>query len=182
MATSSRVSPMSSSQAQRASATVSNTPAAIHSSRLARTVVSEDLLPQSRSASSHEQPVTNRTSITSKQSRSGSRRRWEPGGWVFGAGGTRGSIAAQTVPTTSGSGARMVVGYLHEVVGSAYAHHFGAATRSQFPDVTLSPDRFERKWRPFGTRPMSAYHSGGYGREDLARLRERIRPVLPFLR
>ncbi len=110
-ATSSRVSPMFSSSAQRASsATVSTTPTTIHSSRLARTVVSEALAPQSRSASSHEQPVTDRTSITSEQSRSGSRRRWQPRGRVFGARGTRGSIAARTVSATSGSSACSIVG------------------------------------------------------------------------
>ena len=46
----------------------SKIPAATHSSRRLRTVVSETLLPQSRSASSKLQPVTSRTSITSKQS------------------------------------------------------------------------------------------------------------------
>jgi hypothetical protein len=56
-------------------AMASKIPAAIHSSRRSRTVVSDTLVPHSRSASSHEQPVTNRTSITSKQSRSDQRGR-----------------------------------------------------------------------------------------------------------
>jgi hypothetical protein len=45
-------------------------PAAIHSSRRARAVVSDTLLPVSRSASSQEQLVASRTTIRSKQSRS----------------------------------------------------------------------------------------------------------------
>ena len=52
-----------------------NTPAVIHSSRRDRTVVSDTSLPHSRSASSHEHPVANRTRITAKHARSDDRWR-----------------------------------------------------------------------------------------------------------
>src|ERR1039458_2647036 len=75
-ATSDRSRPMILSYPEIASfAIVSKTPAAIHSSRRSRTVVSETLLPHSRSPSSHEQPVTSLTSITSKQSLSDADRK-----------------------------------------------------------------------------------------------------------
>jgi hypothetical protein len=98
-------------------AMASNTPAVIHMSRRSRTVVSETLLAQSRSASSHEQPVARRTKITAKQSRSGVLARWQPSGWSSTGTGTSGSIAAHIASTTSGSNARMMGQDLHSVVG-----------------------------------------------------------------
>jgi|GEM_PF-2992589 len=69
---------------------------------------------------------------------------------------------------------------LYETVGSAYVHHFGAVTRAQFPGPQLLPDRFNRKWHPFGTLAIGRYE-GGCSRQDLAGLRADIAPVLPFL-
>jgi hypothetical protein len=51
------------------------TPNFIHSSRRSREVVSETTRPQRQSASSQEHPVTSRTSLTWKQSRSEARWR-----------------------------------------------------------------------------------------------------------
>src|SRR5665213_2164603 len=109
--TSERLRPMILSEPCNASrAKASNTPAAIHSSRRVRIVVSDTLCPHSRSASSQEQPVTRRTNIPSKQSRSVALGRWQPNGWVRSGGGISGAMAAQTVSPTSGSSARMMVG------------------------------------------------------------------------
>ena len=110
-ATSERSRPMILSYPSLASAAIAlNTPASIHSSRRSRTVVSETLLPHSRSASSHEHPVTRRTSITSKQSRLSARGRWQPSGWSSTASGMSGSIPAQTASPTSGSSVRTSYG------------------------------------------------------------------------
>jgi len=80
----------------------SNTPATSHSSRRWRTVVSDTLFPQRRSASSHEQPVESRTSITSKQSRFEERGRWQPSGCTSTRTGTSGSMAAHTASNGQG--------------------------------------------------------------------------------
>src|SRR5680860_1273534 len=105
---------------------LSNTPASIHSSRRSRTVVSDTLFEHSRSASSHEQPVTSRTSMTSKQSRSEARWRWQPNGWVSTRTGSSGSTAAQMVSFTFGSSARMMGEDLHSVdVWSQHPDHLG---------------------------------------------------------
>jgi hypothetical protein len=67
--------------------------------------------------STHDAPVTSRNRIPRKQSRSGTRGRWQPSGCVRGGGGIKGSIAAQMASTTSGSRARMMTSVLHQVIG-----------------------------------------------------------------
>jgi len=90
----------------------------------------EDLVPQPRSdplvaTSSHRrvghlaptqalrilegEPVARRTTITSQQSRSLARGRWQPSGWLSSGTGTRGSMACQTTSRTSGSRPRLIV-------------------------------------------------------------------------
>src|ERR1022692_3454812 len=88
----------------------SNTPAATHSSRRSRAVVSDTTRPVRRSASSQLQPVASLTSITLKQARSEARGRWHPNGWGSKRFGSVGSTAAQMASPTSGSSARMMVG------------------------------------------------------------------------
>ncbi len=90
------------SKAPSASSTRSSkTPAAIHSSRRARSVVSVTAQPNRRSAVWLEQPVTNRTRIPSKHTRSGTRRRCVPNGWESGRCGNNASAAAHTASFTS---------------------------------------------------------------------------------
>src|SRR5674476_652308 len=81
-----------------------NTPAFSHSVRRLRKVVSPAGV--NRAATSQEQPVTSRSRIPVKQSRSGTRGRWQPSGWVSGGRGGRWPwTAAQTASTTRGSSA-----------------------------------------------------------------------------
>ncbi len=86
----------------------SKTPASTHSSRRARIVVSDTRPPNSLSAVTHEQPVTNRIKIPQNTILSGIRRRCPPVGWLSTGTGTSGSIAAHTGSTTSDPNARMM--------------------------------------------------------------------------
>ena len=83
-------SPMMRSWAPRAcSARLLNSPAVIHSSRRDRRVVSDTMLPVSRSTVTHEAPVTRRIRIPRKHVRSSIRGLWQPSGWfLVGEGGT----------------------------------------------------------------------------------------------
>src|SRR5674476_130796 len=84
------------------STSLSNTLAASHSVRRPRRVVS--LARQSRAARSHEQPVTSRTRIPGKQSRSGMGSRWQPSGCMSGGrGGRWPCMAFQSASATRGS-------------------------------------------------------------------------------
>ena len=112
MANSDRSKPMIRSNAAIASAhSWSNTPAAIHSSRRVRSVVSETRCSRIASMSTHDDPVVNRIRNPQKQSRSEMRGRWQPSG-CSGGSGSSGSMAAKTASTTSGSSARMMSGDL----------------------------------------------------------------------
>lgn len=81
IATSERSRPMMRSNALIASSrSWSNTPAAIHSSRRARSVVSDTLCSRIASMSTHDAPVVRRIRIPQKHSRSAIRGRWQPSG------------------------------------------------------------------------------------------------------
>ena len=109
-------------------------PGRVHSSRRSRAVVSETLLPHSRSASSHEHPVTRRTNCTSKQSRSGARGRWQPKRVVVDAHREeRFDRRKDNGIYTSGSSARMTAGDLHLVVWRC------GCTRRSFSGPTQRP-------------------------------------------
>lgn len=76
MHTSASCRPMMRSQAASASAAIwSNTPAATHSSRRDRSVVSDTSLPSRISTDCHEQPSTSRQTMPCKHSRSHTRGR-----------------------------------------------------------------------------------------------------------
>lgn len=160
-------------------ASASNTPAASHSSRRSRTVVSETLLPHKRSASTHEQPVESRTSITMKQFRFDDRGRWQPRGWASTGRGTRGSMADQTAFNTSGSSARMMVQTFHLVVGVDSARH-----QSRYSPATggWSPFHKSAGHRPIrlSARPLSAIpiYGGAFGVVLLVPHRPHYWPVI----
>ena len=97
------------------SARLLNSPAVIHSSRRDRRVVSDTMLPVSRSTVTHEAPVTRRIRIPRKHVRSSIRGLRQPSGWfLVGEGGTLPLLPRVHLPLWGQAG--VMTGILHRVV------------------------------------------------------------------
>jgi len=99
---------MRSNAASASAHSFSNTPAAIHSSRRARSVVSDTRHSKIASTLVHDAPVTKRTNSPQKQSRSETLGRQQPKGCDRSRTGSKARTASHTASTTSRSNARIM--------------------------------------------------------------------------